>query len=116
MNSKYVSNIYVGEDGKLHKVIGGADTVLPFNKGIEIKTGSYSASPNASSGENSATVSFGYTFSKTPNVYIIPYVSQSNVIGVRRISSITTTGFTFRWYSSNAGYTRVNLNWLAYES
>lgn len=26
-----VSDIYVGEDGKLHKVQGGADTVLPFN-------------------------------------------------------------------------------------
>ena len=31
MNSKYVSNIYVGSDGKLHKVIGGADTVLNFS-------------------------------------------------------------------------------------
>ena len=27
-----VSNIYVGIDGKLHKVQGGADSVLPFNK------------------------------------------------------------------------------------
>lgn len=26
-----VSNIYVGEDGKLHKVQGGADTVIPFS-------------------------------------------------------------------------------------
>ena len=26
-----VSNIYVGTDGKLHKVQGGADTVIPFN-------------------------------------------------------------------------------------
>ena len=49
-------------------------------------------------------------------IYIIPYVSQNNIMGVRRISSITTTGFTFKWYSSGAGYTRVNLNWLAYES
>ena len=37
MNSKYVSNIYVGSDGKLHKVIGGADTVLPFKGGYQIK-------------------------------------------------------------------------------
>ena len=35
MNSKYVSNIYVGTDGKLHKVIGGADTVLPFSSGVD---------------------------------------------------------------------------------
>lgn len=26
-----VSDIYVGNDGNLHKVVGGADTVLPFN-------------------------------------------------------------------------------------
>lgn len=31
LNNSLVSNIYVGSDGKLHKVIGGADTVLPFN-------------------------------------------------------------------------------------
>ena len=31
ISSNVVSDIYVGEDGKLHKVIGGADTVLPFN-------------------------------------------------------------------------------------
>lgn len=29
-----VSDIYVGDDNKLHKVIGGADTVLPFSKGV----------------------------------------------------------------------------------
>ena len=29
-NSSLVANIYVGEDGKLHKVQGGADSVLPF--------------------------------------------------------------------------------------
>ena len=38
MNSKYVSNIYVGTDGKLHKVIGGADTVLPFSSGLTYGT------------------------------------------------------------------------------
>lgn len=32
-NSSLVSNIYVGSDGKLHKVQGGADTVLPFSSG-----------------------------------------------------------------------------------
>lgn len=31
LNSSLVSNIYVGSDGKLHKVQGGADTVLPFS-------------------------------------------------------------------------------------
>lgn len=29
--SSLVSDIYVGNDGNLHKVVGGADTVLPFN-------------------------------------------------------------------------------------
>lgn len=31
LNSSLVSDIYVGNDGNLHKVVGGADTVLPFN-------------------------------------------------------------------------------------
>lgn len=33
VNSSLVSDIYVGSDGKLHKIIGGADTVLPFSSG-----------------------------------------------------------------------------------
>ena len=33
VNSSLVANIYVGEDGKLHKVQGGADSVLPFSSG-----------------------------------------------------------------------------------
>ena len=31
LNNSFVSNIYVGKDGKLHKVQGGADSVLPFS-------------------------------------------------------------------------------------
>lgn len=31
LNSSFVSNIYVDEDGNLHKVQGGADTVLNFS-------------------------------------------------------------------------------------
>ena len=31
LNNNLVSDVYVGDDGKLHKVIGGADTVLPFS-------------------------------------------------------------------------------------
>lgn len=36
INSSLVSNIYVGSDGKLHKVQGGADTVLPFNNKVKV--------------------------------------------------------------------------------
>lgn len=36
VNSSLVSNIYVGSDGKLHKVQGGADTVLPFNSKVKV--------------------------------------------------------------------------------
>ena len=35
LNSSFVSNIYVGNDGKLHKVQGGADSVLPFSSKVE---------------------------------------------------------------------------------
>ena len=30
LNNDYVENIYVGDDSKLHKIQGGADSVLPF--------------------------------------------------------------------------------------
>lgn len=33
-NSSLIADIYVGDDGKLHKVQGGADSVLPFSSGI----------------------------------------------------------------------------------
>lgn len=33
LNSNLISDIYVGDDGKLHKVQGGADTVLNFSSG-----------------------------------------------------------------------------------
>lgn len=38
LNNSLVSNIYVGSDGKLHKVIGGADTVLPFSSTVRCYT------------------------------------------------------------------------------
>ena len=31
-----VSNVYVGTDGKLHKVQGGVDSVLPFSSGKQV--------------------------------------------------------------------------------
>lgn len=48
LNSNLVSDIYVGDDGKLHKVQGGADTVLPFSgedTKLKIVSGMASASP-----------------------------------------------------------------------
>ena len=37
LNNSFVSNIYVGNDGKLHKIQGGADSVLPFKNSINIE-------------------------------------------------------------------------------
>ena len=34
LNNSFISNIYVDNDGKLHKVQGGADSVLPFSKKV----------------------------------------------------------------------------------
>ena len=38
VNNSLIADIYVGEDGKLHKVQGGADSVLPFNGGVNTGT------------------------------------------------------------------------------
>ena len=72
-----VSNVYVGTDGKLHKVQGGADSVLPFNKtpsfGEETKYTTYARL-------NSGGDFFYITFSH-------------NIIGIKNIS----------WYGGSLG-------------
>lgn len=42
LNNNLVANIYVGADGKLHKVQGGADTVLPFSGNIIVNSITFS--------------------------------------------------------------------------
>lgn len=62
LNSSLVADIYVGDDGKLHKVIGGADTVLNFNSapsfGEETKSIKYS---RLNAGGDTLTITFSYT-------------------------------------------------------
>ena len=41
LNQSLVVDIYVGDDGKLHKVQGGADSVLPFNSDFTILQGCF---------------------------------------------------------------------------
>lgn len=43
IQSKYVQNIYVGEDGLLHKLQGGADSVIPFSGEEEYRKKLYNA-------------------------------------------------------------------------
>lgn len=49
-NSSLVSDIYIGDDGNLHKVIGGADTVLPFKKSADSVKLIFNAKRHSSSG------------------------------------------------------------------
>ena len=52
-HNSYIGDIYVGNDGKLHKMtVGGADTVLPFNNKFDYST--LATSYNGDIFENSA--------------------------------------------------------------
>ena len=80
VNRNFVSNIYVGDDGKLHKVQGGADSVLPFSS---IKTQTVTQSMTIDSNKN-ATMTL--TFNEL-----------SEVIGISNIentSDATVASFT----------------------
>ena len=57
-NNDFVSSIYVGSDGKLHKVVGGADTALNFSS---VKTGHIEKKYNYTLQVKSVTIPTGIT-------------------------------------------------------
>lgn len=67
VNSSLVSDIYVGDDGKLHKVVGGADTVLPFSSGA------------------SGTLTIGFNFEVRMNTQDGTYGNRANNNGTATI-------------------------------
>lgn len=67
VNSSLVSDIYVGDDGNLHKVQGGADTVLPFSSGA------------------SGTLTIGFNFEVRMNTQDGTYGNRANNNGTATI-------------------------------
>lgn len=65
--SSLVSDIYVGDDGNLHKVVGGADTVLPFSSGA------------------SGTLTIGFNFEVRMNTQDGTYGNRANNNGTATI-------------------------------
>ncbi len=115
LNDNLVSNIYVGDDGKLHKVQGGADTALNFSSGIKPVYGSFRQPTALKTGNHYVTVNFGQTFPSVPTVYIQPTDSNSgNYNGIKCITSVTTTGFTFLYSIGSGGGYYPKLNWIAW--
>ena len=91
ISSNVVSDIYVGTDGKLHKVIGGADTVLPFSSGLNY--GAKDGTKLISLGGNGyGSDCLGYAGS--PNFYGIlpPGYRYINVSMIGNNASFTTDG------------------------
>lgn len=99
-----MSDIYVGEDGKLHKTKGGADTVIPF-KNYEIKEGTFATSAGATNrielGKKPlAIVAIGKGLIGTYFIDTI-YNHDGNTNPTRCIVSVDDTGFT--WRESQSG-------------
>ena len=99
-NSSLVSDIYVGEDKKLHKVIGGADTVLPF------------------SSDASGTLTIGFNFEVRMNTQDGTYGNRANNNGTAIIKlkdgvvtsqSITGSGWGATASSAGVAY-RANVS------
>lgn len=128
IDSSLVSNIYVGDDGKLHKVQGGADSVLPFNSGYQKASGKFTTVEN-----NWVTVELGfkpkilfitcgalydesvsetqYVFGSTissalPFIDLGSYYSSYNKAGI----DLTDTGFKFHFDTSNFTYNYIALH------
>ena len=84
-----VSDIYVGSDGNLHKVIGGADTVLPFRSGSNFlgaittcSTQGYNASLYVITLENGVTTGKVYQHASnmvTTDYFKLQYPYEPNV-------------------------------------
>lgn len=84
-----VSDIYVGDDGKLHKVKDGADTVLPFSSGSDFlgaittfSTQGYNASLCVITLENGVTTGKIYQYSSnmvTSDYFKLQYPYELNI-------------------------------------
>ena len=127
-NSSLVSNIYVGEDGKLHKVQGGADSVLPFNSGYQKASGKFTTVANkwvtvelgfkpkilfitcgALYDESVSETKYVYgstTSSALPFIDLGSYYSSYNKAGI----DLTDAGFKFHFDTSNFTYNYIALH------
>ena len=73
LNSSLVSNIYVGSDGKLHKVQGGADTVLNFSASASYPEFTLYSNSNIVVPVKGNTLSFDM---QTPQPYVVFHVEK----------------------------------------
>ena len=74
LNSSLVANIYVGEDGKLHKVQGGADSVLPFSGGYQKVSGKFTTVAN-----NWANIDLGF---KPKILFSYSFIDKNSVCDI----------------------------------
>ena len=96
-----VTNIYVGEDGKLHKVQGGADSVLPFSSGISLENTtcilSGGNSVNITGGKKYIAVALGRTQNDTRGASISMSAPTCEI-------TYLTTGTGWGNYSAATGH------------
>ena len=108
-NSSLVSDIYVGEDKKLHKIIGGADTVLNFSQtttvlyyGFYSKYGTHRITT-----ESKPKFIYAYTSVTTFAIYsdgtIFQEENSSNQPQYIAISNIADDGFDITQKSNDSG-------------
>lgn len=106
LNSSLVSDIYVGEDKKLHKIIGGADSVLNFSKttalyyGLYVKYGTHRITT-----ESKPKFIYAYTSVTTFAIYSDGTIFQEENSSNKNIavSNITDDGFDITQKGNDSG-------------
>ena len=97
-NKSYVTVDSIGYDAtnkKLCLKVDGADTVVPFNSSeyAEYEEGTFSVSVSGAWAWAYYTVNFKKAFSKTPQLFFIPTVSQCAILKPNAISSTGFSGY-----------------------
>lgn len=109
-NNSLVSDVYVGDDGKLHKVIGGADTVLNFKSKAD-DSGEVTVSLNSYPAYSSEIITFNKSFSFAPYIYL---ETGTNICAL--IENITKTNFTINAINYRQSNRIDTIKWYAFSN
>lgn len=102
-------DIYVGEDGKLHKVKGGADSVLPFSSGLLILSCRLKNSKGCKySPTYFSNVSISYASSKQ----VVTLSVLKDIKGILAMNVHVTSAYQMK-FSSSSGESSITKNSLS---
>lgn len=108
LSNDLVSDIYVGDDGKLHKVQGGADTVLPFSSGsVVYRVGGINGSINIKNYIQKNNIPVDFT-KLTKTNFLVEFTSININVNAAGESNYNPPSFGFtKTYNATTGVLSV---------